>query len=149
MRAVIQRVSKASVTIDGETIGSINQGFAILLGVGHHDTEEDASRLWSKISKLRIFDDDQGKTNLSLADVKGEALIVSQFTLWANCRKGNRPSFTEAAPPQQAERLYEHFIGLAKADVPHVQTGRFGADMSVHLTNDGPFTICLDTDGMG
>lgn len=146
MRAVVQRVSHAGVSIGGELVGSIRRGYLILLGVGHADTRADAEKLWGKISALRINEDGDGKTNLALGDVGGEVLVVSQFTLFANCRKGRRPSFTEAAPPAQATELYEYFVGLARADVPHVATGRFGADMQVELVNDGPFTIVLDTD---
>ena len=143
MRAVIQRVSSAQVDIDGETAGSIGHGLLILLGVGHGDGEEQAERLWSKIARLRIFEDADGKTNLSLADVEGE---VSQFTLFANCRRGNRPSFTAAGAPDEANRLYEWFAERARRDVARVETGRFGAYMDVSLVNDGPFTLCLDTD---
>ena len=148
MRALIQRVSQAQVDIDGETVGSIDKGLAILLGVGHDDTEEQARKLWSKIFKLRIFEDDEDKTNLSLSDVHGEVLVVSQFTLYANCKKGNRPSFTEAGAPDEAKRLYEYFADLARADVPHVATGVFAAMMDVKLVNEGPFTIWLDTDAL-
>lgn len=148
MRAVVQRVSQAQVDIEGSTVGSIGRGYLILLGVGHADTKAEAQRLWSKIRGLRIFDDEAGKTNLALADVSGEVLVVSQFTLYANCRRGRRPSFTEAAAPAQATELYEHFVELVRADVAHVATGRFGADMQVSLVNDGPFTIVLDTDGL-
>lgn len=146
MRAVVQRVSHARVSIDGELVGSIRRGYLILLGVGHADTRETAEKLWGKIFALRINDDAEGKTNLALDDVAGEVLVVSQFTLFANCKKGRRPSFTEAAPPAQATELYEYFVSLARADVPHVATGRFGANMQVELVNDGPFTIVLDTD---
>lgn len=146
MRAVVQRVSRAEVSVDGVTVGRIGKGFLVLLGVGQNDTEAKAQKLWNKIFKMRIFEDGSGKTNLSLADVDGEVLIVSQFTLYANCKRGNRPSFTDAGTPDEAERLYEHFVELASADIPNVQTGRFGAMMEVSLTNDGPFTICLDTD---
>lgn len=146
MRAVVQRVAGAQVDIDGETVGSIGRGFLILLGVGQNDTEAELERLWSKIFRLRIFDDENGKTNLSLADVDGEVLVVSQFTLFANCRRGNRPSFTEAGAPDEAKRLYQLFVDRARRDVAHVNTGIFGADMAVSLVNDGPFTICLDTD---
>lgn len=146
MRAVIQRVRRASVTIEGEVAGAINRGYLILLGVGHADTRAEAEKLWNKIFALRINDDAEGKTNLALEDVAGEVLVVSQFTLFANCKKGRRPSFTEAAPPAQATELYEHFVSLARADVPRVATGRFGANMQVELVNDGPFTIILDTD---
>lgn len=146
MRAVIQRVTRAHVDIDGETVGAIGRGLVILLGVGHTDTEAEVERLWSKISRLRIFEDADGKTNLSLADVAGEVLVVSQFTLFANCKKGNRPSFTEAGAPDEANRLYELFIERARRDVPRVETGRFAAYMDVSLVNDGPFTLWLDTD---
>lgn len=146
MRAVIQRVSSARVDIEGQTVGSIGQGLLVLLGVGRGDGPEQLERLWTKIHKLRIFADEQGKTNLSLADVGGELLVVSQFTLFANCRKGNRPSFTQAGSPQLAEELYERFVERARQDVARVETGRFGADMQVSLVNDGPFTILLDTD---
>lgn len=148
MRAVVQRVSRAQVEIDGNTVGSIGKGLVILLGVGHEDTEEQAERLWSKISRLRIFEDEDGKTNLSLADVHGDVLVVSQFTLFANCKKGNRPSFTQAGAPDEANRLYEWFVERARRDVPRVETGRFGAYMDVNLTNDGPFTLWLDTDAL-
>ena len=146
MRAVIQRVSSAQVDIDGETVGSIGHGLLILLGVGHGDGEEQAERLWRKIARLRIFEDDDGKTNLSLADVGGEVLVVSQFTLYASCRKGNRPSFTAAGAPGEANRLYEWFAERARREVARVETGRFGAYMDVSLVNDGPFTLWLDTD---
>lgn len=146
MRAVVQCVSEARVTVDGVVTGQTGPGFLILLGVGHGDTEAEADRLWRKIARLRVFDDADGKTNLSLADIGGGALVVSQFTLYANCRKGNRPSFTDAAPPDVAERLYEYFVGLVRADVPEVGTGVFGAMMDVALVNRGPFTVCLDTD---
>lgn len=146
MRAVIQRVTSASVSIEGSVVGEIEKGFLILLGVGQDDDEPEVERLWSKIFKMRIFDDAEGKTNLSLADVSGSILVVSQFTLYANCKRGNRPSFTEAGAPDKAERLYEAFVERAKHDVDRVETGRFGADMDVSLVNDGPFTIILDTD---
>lgn len=146
MRAVIQRVSHASVTIDGEVAGAIGAGYLILLGVGHADTCDEADKLWEKIHALRINEDADGKTNLALADIGGEVLVVSQFTLYANCRRGRRPSFTDAAAPEHATELYEYFVSLARRDVEHVATGRFGADMKVELLNDGPFTIVLDTD---
>lgn len=145
MRAVIQRVNKAQVDIEGVTVGSIEKGLMILLGVGQADTEKEAEKLWAKILKLRIFEDEDEKTNLALNDIQGEVLIVSQFTLYANCKKGNRPSFVEAGSPQEANRLYEYFIELAQQSVDHVATGTFGAMMDVSLTNAGPFTICLDT----
>lgn len=146
MRAVIQRVTEASVTIEGEVVGRIGKGLLVLLGVGHDDNEQTAEKLWSKLFRLRIFEDEAGKTNLSLADVDGQLLVVSQFTLYASCRKGNRPSFTDAGAPDQANRLYEWFVERARTDVATVQTGRFGAYMDVSLVNDGPFTIVLDTD---
>ncbi|MEA5020898.1 MAG: D-aminoacyl-tRNA deacylase [Gordonibacter sp.] len=146
MRAVIQRVSHAHVDIDGATVGTIEKGLLILLGVGHSDTEEQVERLWSKIFRLRIFEDEQGKTNLALPAVQGEILVVSQFTLYADCKRGNRPSFTSAASPDEANHLYECFVNRARRDVGHVETGKFGAYMDVSLTNDGPFTLVLDTD---
>ncbi|WP_304426289.1 D-aminoacyl-tRNA deacylase [uncultured Adlercreutzia sp.] len=148
MRAVVQCVSEARVTVEGREVGAIGKGFAILLGVGHGDTEAEAERLWRKIAKLRVFDDAEGKTNLSLSDVGGEVLVVSQFTLYANCRKGNRPSFTEAGDPAIARRLYEYFADLARADGFPVATGEFGAMMDVALVNHGPFTLWLDTDAL-
>lgn len=146
MRAVIQCVSEASVRIDGQTVGEIGRGCAILLGVGKDDTEAQAEKLWSKILKLRVFPDENGKTNLSLTDIGGEVLVISQFTLFASCKKGNRPSFVDAGAPDEANRLYEYFADLARRDVAHVGTGRFGAMMDVALVNHGPFTIVLDTD---
>jgi D-tyrosyl-tRNA(Tyr) deacylase len=146
MRAVIQCVSEASVQIDGHTVGEIGRGYAILLGVGKDDTEAQAEKLWSKILKLRVFPDENGKTNLSLTDIGGEVLVISQFTLFASCKKGNRPSFVDAGAPDEANRLYEYFADLARRDVAHVGTGRFGAMMDVALVNHGPFTIVLDTD---
>ena len=146
MRALVQKVSRAKVDVDGATMGAIDKGYLVLLGVGHDDTEAQADRLWGKISKLRIFEDANGKTNLSLADVEGSVLVVSQFTLYADCRKGNRPSFTQAAAPGEANRLYEYFAGLVRRDLGHVETGVFGAMMQVELVNDGPFTVWLDTD---
>lgn len=144
MRALVQRVTKASVLVDGQTVGSCNHGLLILLGVGPDDTEQVAQRLWSKIWRLRIFADDAEKTNLSLADIDGEVLVVSQFTLYADCRKGNRPSFAKAAPSALAERLYEAFCAYAATDVKHVGKGVFGAHMQIELVNDGPFTLWLD-----
>ena len=146
MRALIQCVTNAHVDVDGETIGEIGHGMLILLGVGLDDTEAQVEKLWSKISRLRIFEDENGKTNLSLSDVGGSVLIVSQFTLYANCKKGNRPSFTDAARPVEANRFYEAFVARARKDIPRVETGRFGAMMQVSLVNDGPFTVWLDTD---
>ena len=148
MRAVIQCASEAQVDIAGETVGAIGPGFLILLGVGHDDSEETARKLWGKIERLRVFDDESGKTNLNLAAIGGSVLVVSQFTLYANCKKGNRPSFTDAAAPDKANQLYEYFVSLARMSVEHVEPGRFGAMMDVHLVNHGPFTICLDTDNL-
>ena len=147
MRALIQRVRHASVTVDGEVTGSCGKGLLVLLGVGHEDDEALAKKLWNKILGLRIFEDENGKTNLSLADVAGEALVVRQFTLYANCRRGRRPSFTDAAAPAQANAIYERFCELAEADLgtEHVGRGIFGSMMEVSLVNDGPFTIWLDT----
>ena len=165
VRALIQRVNHARVTAlneevaagasgDGgttradawEQTGSVERGFLILLGVGQDDTEAQADRLWAKISKLRIFDDAAGKTNLALADVAGQVMVVSQFTLYADCRKGNRPSFTNAGSPAEATRLYEYFCDLVRHDLGSVATGVFGAHMRIDLENDGPFTVWLDTD---
>lgn len=146
MKAVVQCVSKACVTVDGKLVGQIGRGYLILLGVGQSDTEAEAARLWSKILKLRVFPDENGKTNLSLADIQGEVLVVSQFTLYANCKKGNRPSFTQAGAPGEANRLYEHFASLVRAELGRVATGEFGATMDVSLVNSGPFTLVLDTD---
>ena len=148
MRALIQRVSHAGVTVDGQKVGSIGRGLLVLVGVGANDTEREARRLWEKISTLRIFEDDRGKTNLSLADVGGEVLAVSQFTLYADCRRGRRPSFTDAAEPGLARELYETFCSMVENDLGHVERGRFAAEMSVELVNDGPFTVWLDTDDL-
>ena len=144
MRVVLQRVKHASVQVDGAVIGEIGQGFLILLGVSDRDDEKTADQMADKICRLRIFEDENGKTNLSLKDVNGELLFVSQFTLYANCKKGNRPSFIEAGDPDTANELYEYIIREAAKSVPVVQHGIFGADMKVHLVNDGPFTIILD-----
>ena len=144
MRLLIQRVNHADVKVDGETVGSIGKGFLVLVGVGQNDTREIADKYLKKMLGLRIFEDANGKTNLSLADVNGELLMVSQFTLYANCKKGNRPSFIESGDPDQAKELYEHMILEARKIVPIVENGIFGADMKVSLENDGPFTIILD-----
>lgn len=147
MKAVIQRVTDASVTVDGEIKGSIGKGFLILLGVVQGDTSAQAEVLASKIAKLRVFEDDNGKMNLSLLDIGGEALVVSQFTLCADCKKGNRPSFTPSAPPDVANELYLEFSDMLKTNgIQKVENGVFGADMKVSLLNDGPVTIILDTD---
>lgn len=145
MKFVIQRVSHASVTVHEETIGRIDQGYLVLIGVGKEDTREDADRLVKKMIGLRIFSDENGKINRSLKDVDGELLLVSQFTLYADCRHGNRPGFTEAAGPDLANELYEYIIESCKKQVPVVETGEFGADMKVELLNDGPFTILLES----
>lgn len=144
MKLVIQRVSEASVAIDGETKGQIGRGFMVLIGVGQEDTKEIADKYIKKMIALRIFEDENGKTNLSLKDVDGQLLLISQFTLYANCKKGNRPSFIEAGAPDQAEALYEYMVEECRKAVPVVETGEFGADMKVSLTNDGPFTVILD-----
>ena len=146
MRALIQRVKNARVTVEGNVTGEISQGFLILLGVSPDDSEKDCDRLADKISGLRIFSDENDKINLSIKDVEGEILVVSQFTLYADCRKGNRPSFTNAAKPELADRLYEYFVNVCRKKITsHVQTGVFGADMKVELLNDGPFTVMLET----
>lgn len=146
MRAVLQRVRSASVSVDNTEVGRCRTGYLILLGVAPQDSEETARLLWDKISHLRVFADKAGHMNLSLIDVAGEVLVVSQFTLFANCRRGRRPSFSGAAEPSRARALYERFCSLAEADVTHVGHGIFGAHMEVSLINDGPVTICLDTD---
>ena len=145
MKFVIQRVIHASVTVDNETIGKIGKGFLVLIGVGQNDTRAEADYLVKKMTGLRIFEDESGKTNLSLADVGGELLLVSQFTLYANCRKGNRPSFIEAGEPKMAVDLYEYIIGECKKRIPVVEKGSFGAEMKIELCNDGPFTIILES----
>ena len=144
MKAVIQLVSKASVTVEQKEKREIGPGYVILLGVAEGDTEEIMKKMVKKIIDLRLFQDENGKTNLSLADVGGELLLVSQFTLYASCRKGNRPSFTEAGSPELAEQLYEYIVRQARKQVPRVETGIFGAHMEVTLVNDGPFTILLE-----
>ena len=146
MRFVIQRVTEASVTIDGEISGKIGKGYLVLIGVADTDTKEIADKMIRNMIGLRIFEDEQGKTNLSLADVDGGLLLVSQFTLYANCKRGNRPSFIEAGKPDMANEMYEYIIEKCRESVDEVQTGEFGADMKVQLLNDGPFTILLDSD---
>lgn len=144
MKVVIQRVSKASVTIDGLCKGSIKKGLLLLIGIGKYDTKEIVDKYVNKIIKIRIFSDENGKTNLSLADVDGEILAISQFTLYADCKKGNRPNFLQAADPTNAEDLYNYFLECCKKLLGKVESGSFGADMKVELENDGPFTIVLD-----
>ena len=146
MKFVIQRVSEASVKVDGEVIGQIGKGFMVLIGVGQDDTKEIADKMVKKLVGLRIFEDENGKTNLSLADVNGEMLLISQFTLYANCKKGYRPSFIESGAPDMASDMYEYIIAKCKETVPVVERGIFGADMKVSLVNEGPFTIVLDSE---
>lgn len=146
MRALLQRVSSASVRVDGETIGSIDAGLVVLLGVGPDDDDATADALASRVIHLRIFRDDDGRTNRSLVDIGGAILVVSQFTLFADTRRGRRPGFTGAAPPDLAERCYERFAATVRGLGITVATGRFGAEMAVELVNDGPFTLWLDTD---
>ena len=146
MRAVIQRVSSASVEVDGKIVGSCGKGYLILLGVAEGDTETDADLLCKKIAALRIFRDENEKMNLSIRDVDGEALVISQFTLYANYRHGNRPDFLASAKPDEANRLYEYFKSILSHEVRRVECGIFGADMKVSLVNDGPVTICMDSE---
>jgi D-tyrosyl-tRNA(Tyr) deacylase len=148
MRALIQRVTHASVTVEGKVTGAIGKGFLVLLGVTEQDTEAEVTLLADKLLKLRIFPDAEGKTNCSLTDVGGSLLVISQFTLCADCRRGTRPSFSHAAKPDEANRLYELFLGKCREVIPHVDCGVFGAHMDVELLNDGPFTIWLDTDDL-
>ena len=145
MRVVVQRVKHASVNINGTVNGKINNGFLVLLGIQSTDSEQDVDYLVKKVTNLRIFSDENDKMNLSLKDVNGELLIVSQFTLYANCKEGNRPSFVEAAKPDVAIPLYEYFVSECKKIIPVVETGIFGADMKVDLLNDGPVTIIMDS----
>ena len=145
MRFVIQRVTRASVTVKGKQIGAIEHGFLVLIGVSGDDTREIADKMIKKLVGMRIFEDEAGKTNLSLGDVGGSLLLVSQFTLYADCRKGNRPSFIRAGEPVMAKEMYEYIISECKKQVPTVEQGEFGADMKVDLLNDGPFTILLDS----
>ena len=145
MKFVIQRVAHASVTVEKQVIGKIGKGFLVLIGVSQDDNQQIADKLIKKLLGLRIFEDSQGKTNLSLQDVSGELLLVSQFTLYADCKKGNRPSFTNAGAPDMANELYEYTVSKCKEQITVVETGSFGADMKVELLNDGPFTIILDS----
>ena len=146
MKLVIQLVQEASVSVDQEVVGKIGHGFMVLLGVSQTDTEEIADKMFQKLLKLRIFEDENGKTNLDIKSVNGELLIISQFTLYADCRHGNRPSFIGAGTPDQANALYEYFLSQCRKEIPVVEQGIFGAHMMVSLINDGPFTIVLDSD---
>ena len=148
MKMVIQRVLESTVEVDGQTIGAIGKGFLVLLGVSNSDTRQIADKMVDKLVRLRIFEDENGKTNLDLAAVGGSLLVVSQFTLYADCRKGNRPSFVKAGEPHMAEEMYEYILNRCAAYVPIVEHGSFGAEMKVSLVNDGPFTIVLDSDSL-
>ena len=146
MKFVIQRVKHASVTVEGQVLGKIGKGFMVLIGICEADDEKIAEKMLKKLIGLRIFEDENGKTNLDIHSVGGELLLISQFTLYANCKKGNRPSFVEAAKPEKANALYEYIISECKKQVEVVEQGEFGADMKVELLNDGPFTIVLDSE---
>lgn len=146
MKFVIQRVTQADVTVEDKVIGKIGKGFLVLIGVGQEDTKEIADKMIKKMVGLRIFEDENGKTNLALKDVDGEMLLISQFTLYANCKKGNRPSFIEAGAPDMASEMYEYITEECKKSVPIIERGSFGAEMKVSLVNDGPFTIVLDSE---
>lgn len=145
MKFVIQNVLNASVSVDQKIVGQINQGYVVFIGISNDDNEETANKMIQKMLNLRIFQDENGKTNLSLEQISGELLLISQFTLYADCKHGNRPSFIKAGKPEHAKKLYNYIIEQCKMKVPNVQTGIFGADMKVSLTNDGPFTIVLDS----
>lgn len=149
MKFVVQCVDKASVEVEGKIIGRIDNGFLVLIGVCDADTEKTADRMVDKLLKLRVFPDENGKTNLNLASTEGSLLLVSQFTLYADIHKGNRPSFVKAGSPQHAEKIYEYIVRKCKEKVPDVQTGSFGAEMKVSLVNDGPFTIIMDSEELG
>ncbi len=144
MKLVIQRCDSASVSVSGKAVGQIGKGLLVLLGIGREDSEADCERLAAKLTGLRIFADENGKTNLSLRDVGGSLLVISQFTLYADTRKGHRPNFLQAMEPEEAKRLYEYFTEMCRREIPDVQTGEFGAEMKVSLVNDGPFTIILE-----
>ena len=146
MRFVVQRVTHASVTVDGNVIGKIGQGFMVLIGVSDEDTKETTDKMVKKLLGLRIFEDENGKTNLDIHTVGGSLLLISQFTLYADCKHGNRPSFIKAGKPDMANEMYEYIIAKCREQVETVETGEFGADMKVELLNDGPFTILLDSD---
>ena len=145
MRVVLQRVTQSKVEVENKTVGNISNGFLVLLGVGQGDTGSDAIKLVDKISKLRVFEDEDGKMNKNIIEIGGEILVVSQFTLYANCKKGNRPSFVDAASPEEAKKLYEYFVEKVKEKEINVETGEFAAYMKVDLINDGPVTIILDS----
>lgn len=145
MKFVIQNVLNASVSVDQKIVGQINQGYVVFIGISNDDNEETANKMIQKMLNLRIFQDENDKTNLSLEQISGELLLISQFTLYADCKHGNRPSFIKAGKPEHAQKLYNYIIEQCKMKVPNVQTGIFGADMKVSLTNDGPFTIVLDS----
>ncbi|MBK5254063.1 MAG: D-tyrosyl-tRNA(Tyr) deacylase [Peptostreptococcaceae bacterium] len=145
MKFVIQRVAEASVTVDEKVIGQIGKGLMVLIGISNEDNKEITDKMIKKLINMRIFEDEEGKTNLNLETVEGELLLISQFTLYANCKKGNRPSFMNAGNPDEAEKLYEYIIGECKKQCPKVEKGAFGADMKVKLLNDGPFTLVLDS----
>ncbi len=145
MKFVIQNVLNASVSVDKKIVGQINQGYVVFIGISNDDNEETANKMIQKMLNLRIFQDENGKTNLSLEQISGELLLISQFTLYADCKHGNRPSFIKAGKPEHAQKLYNYIIKQCKMKVSNVQTGIFGADMKVSLTNDGPFTIVLDS----
>lgn len=145
MKFVIQRVNEASVAIEENVVGKINKGFLVFIGVSNADTKETADKMIKKLIGMRIFDDENGKTNLALADVEGELLLISQFTLYANCKKRNRPSFMDAGAPDMANEMYEYIITECRKQVSVVETGEFGADMKVSLENDGPFTVVLNS----
>lgn len=145
MKFVIQNVLNASVSVDQQIVGQINQGYVVFIGISNEDNEETANKMIQKMLNLRIFQDENGKTNLSLEQISGDLMLVSQFTLYADCKHGNRPSFIKAGKPEHAQKLYDYIIEQCKLKVPNVQTGIFGADMKVSLINDGPFTIVLDS----
>lgn len=146
MRFVVQRVQHAEVAVEGNIIGAINHGFLVLIGINNEDTLQIADKMVKKLIGLRIFEDENGKTNLDLKTVNGELLLVSQFTLYADCKKGNRPSFVRAGAPDMAEKIYHYILAQCKKEIPFVQEGSFGADMKVSLLNDGPFTVILDSE---
>lgn len=148
MRFVIQRVKKASCEVEQQITGSINQGYCVLIGIADNDNKAIADKMIQKLIHMRLFADEEGKTNLSLEDIHGSLLLISQFTLYANCRKGNRPSFIGAGKPEFADEMYQYIIDTCKKFIPDVQTGIFGADMQIALINDGPFTIVLDSDDL-